>query len=381
MRSSIRWKYLARSPKLAWDILFRGRYDYTFDLMPMHQANMPLRKRLNLLRSGLNLLYRRLKPWSWPIQMQVELTNFCNLRCPVCPTGLGKIERPAQVLDPVLFERLMDEVGPYLLGVCLWAWGEPLLHPDFGRMVRITRRHGILSSLSTNGQNLDDPKVQDQLLADPPTYLIVAIDGITEETHATYRVGASLKKALAGVRQLAAMKRQRGQEFPILHMRYIAMKHNQHEAPQLKAFAQDNGFDMLTIRSLSIIDDDENQGRHHELVPDAPQFQPYQYEEGRRVHRNDYLCQLAFTFPTMLVDGTLVACDQDFNGKYAYGRLDAGTTVADLWHGPRAMEMRKVIRTSREQYSFCRNCPYADRPRNTCSMEVAMFRPPPAATP
>ena len=74
-----------------------------------------------------------------------------------------------------------EEVGPYLVTVVLWAWGEPLLHPQLPEAVRIATRHGVPVLVSTNGQNLGDQKVLEGLIRHPPTYLIVAIDGLVRE--------------------------------------------------------------------------------------------------------------------------------------------------------------------------------------------------------
>ncbi len=139
MTPYVRRRYFTRAPKLLWDILVRGRYEYTFDLMPMRSTGMGLGKRLNLLRSGMNMVHRRLTPWSMPINLQVELSNLCNLKCPICPCGSDLINRPRGHMDLDLYRRLMDEIGDNLLMIFLWAWGEPLLHPQFPEFVRIAR--------------------------------------------------------------------------------------------------------------------------------------------------------------------------------------------------------------------------------------------------
>ena len=371
MRSSVRWRYLLHTPKLLWDILFRRRYDFTYDLMPMHARDMPLKKRLNLLGAGLNLLHRRTRPWSWPIHMEVELASFCQLRCPVCPTGTGRMRRRAQVLDLDVYAEVMDEVGPYLLGLFMFGWGEPLLHPDFAEAVRIAAGHGVITVVSTNGQNLDDEGVLDGLMRHPPTYLIVAVDGLTEQTYSTYRTGGSLEPLLSGVRRLAEMKRRRRSRLPLLHMRYIVMKHNQHELPRARQFAAANDFDLLTVRTLSIIDDQE--APHRSRVPDDERLRAYRYDEDGRVPAGDFLCQQAFCFPTVLADGTVVACDQDWNAKVPYGRLGEGRSFGDIWFGRDASAIRRTIRDSRHSFTFCHNCPYADRKTNACSIERAFF--------
>ena len=366
MRSRIRWRYLARAPRILWHAL-RGRYDFTFDLMPMQARAMSWRKRRNLLKCGLNLVRRRAVPWTWPLHMQVELVNYCNLRCPVCPTGAGRLARPPAAMDMALYRDLMREAGPRLLTLSLWAWGEPLLHPQFAEAVRVAREYGVNPLLSTNGQNLSDESVLEGLVEAPPTYLIVALDGLTEETYSLNRPGAKLAPVLEGVRRLVELRKQRGQDLPILHMRYIVTRHNQHEVARLRPFALEHEFDYLSVRSLVIIDDDESE--HRARVPDDGRYRAYEYEGDARVRRQDYVCQHAFVYPAVFVDGTVVACDQDYNARHAYGRIGPDGSFADVWFGARAADVRRTIRDARETFTFCANCPLADCPTNSATIE------------
>ncbi|MHC4592242.1 MAG: hypothetical protein ACYS8L_06050 [Planctomycetota bacterium] len=99
MRARSRWEYLAKAPQFLLDIALRGRYEFTYDLMPMLATGMSMKKRANLLATGLNLLHRRAKPWGWPMHAQLELTSFCNLHCPICPTGLGLLNDRPKLMD------------------------------------------------------------------------------------------------------------------------------------------------------------------------------------------------------------------------------------------------------------------------------------------
>jgi len=286
----------------------------------------------------------------------------------MCPTGSGTLARKPAAIEPALFERLMNEAGPYLLTMSLWGWGEPLLHPRLADILRLAQNRGITTFLSTNGQNLDDPAVQKALIDYPPTYLIVAIDGLSDETNSTYRVGAKIAPALAGVSRLAQLKRDKGQHFPILHHRFIAMKHNEHELPRLKQFAVDNHFDICTIRTLSIMDaqDDTN---HRDLLPADNRLKPYEYQNNRRISRKDFVCEKAFIFPAVFADGTVVDCDQDFNARQAYGNLSDVRLFADIWQNERSGKIRKTIRDNMQSFSHCKNCPFKDRPVTDCSIQ------------
>jgi len=373
MRSHERKRSLVKSPRLAWDVLVRRRYAFVYDRMPMTITGMSFAKRLNLCRSAGNLLYRRLHPWSMPLHMQFELTNYCNLHCPVCPTGIGFIERRPAAMDVGLFERVMDEVGPCLLTASLWNWGEPLLHPELEEILRLARKHPVVLLLSTNGQTLDDERVQSALLRQPPSHLIVAIDGLTDETNSRYRTGARLKPALDGVRRLAEQKGRRRQALPVLHMRYLVMKHNQHELPHIEAFARENQFDLLSLRRLSLIDTESSDALQGAFAPEGRCWRGYEYDGGRRLHRRDFLCLEPFWFPTLLADGTVVACEQDCNAQQALGKVEGDASFTDVWRCEQAAGIRRAIRDHSDQLSFCRNCPYWDRAETDVSVQTVFL--------
>lgn len=370
MRVHERHHSLLKSPVLAWNILTRGYYPFVYDQMDITMKHMNWRKRCNLFKSGANLLYRRLRPWNMPLHMQFEITNYCNLQCPVCPTGIKAIERKKQSMDVDLFERLIDQVGPYLLTASLWAWGEPLLHPQIEDILRAIRKHQIATFISTNGQTLNDDKVLNALINEPPTYLIVAIDGLTDETNTKFRSGAKLEPALAGIRKLAELKRQRRVQLPVLHMRFIVMKHNQHQIADLHDFARDHHFDLLTVRTLSIIDKDAPDATHQDFVPDDNKLRAYQYNDNKRIERDDFYCLEPFWFPTVFADGTVVACEQDYNAKLPLGTFSALNPFRTIWHSEHANNIRKQIRDHNCDIRFCRNCPYRDRETTDCSIQA-----------
>lgn len=370
MKKSERIRGILRAPKLLWDVCCRGSYAFNYDMMPMVARRMSLKKRVNLALSGLNLLCRKALPWSMPLHLQFELTNYCNLKCPVCPTGSGIMKRPRASMAPEVFEQLLGETAPYLLTLSLWAWGEPLLHPRLREILEIADRYDTITLLSTNGQMLGAAGVQNALLDFPPKYLIVALDGLTDATNSIFRVGAKLAPALAGVREIARQKSLRKQLFPILHMRYIPMKHNQHEVGQLTDFARRHLFDMLTIRTLSIIDTGPAEiDSHSKYLPDGDALKAYAYHGDARIRRRDYVCQQPFWFPAVYADGTVVACEQDHEAQVPLGSLSETGSFKKIWYSRHAQTKRLLVRDHKENLSFCINCPYIDRLAEHCSIE------------
>jgi MoaA/NifB/PqqE/SkfB family radical SAM enzyme len=152
------------------------------------------------------------------------------------------------------------------------------------------------------------------------------------------------------------------------------MRHNEREVPHLRQFAAEHFFDMVSLRSLSIIDSPDERA-HGALLPESKDLRPYAYEGGRRARRGDFVCQHAFTFPTLLADGTAVSCEQDYNASRPYGVVTRDTSFSSIWFGAQAREVRKTIRDNPAALSFCRNCPFADRPTSSCSLESYALRP------
>lgn len=362
---------IVRAPLLAWRLAVDGRYDFSYDQMPIRLRRMSWGKRTNLIRAGLNLIHRRLQPWAMPLHMQFELANYCNLRCPVCVTGRRELRRPPKALTPELFGRVMEEVGPYLLTASLWGWGESLLSPHLAEILRIARQYPVVTFLSTNGQTLDREPVIEAILAHPPSYLIVALDGLTDQTNSRYRVGARLEPALAGVRRLAELRKARGQRLPILHMRFLVMRHNEHELERVPDFARAHGFDMLTMRMLSVVASEQARQAHAEFMPERPEYRAGRIEESRR----DFVCMYPFWFPSLYADGTLVLCEQDAQATAPAGVLGSGTGFRDLWRSSRTAAIRRIIRDNPEALPFCAACPACDRGSTNSSRAARFFGP------
>jgi MoaA/NifB/PqqE/SkfB family radical SAM enzyme len=374
MKPHERIRGVYRAPQLLVRIMIGGRYDFVYDQMPIRIRHMSWSQRLNLARSGLNLVHRRLQPWSLPLHMQFELVNYCQLHCPVCPTGRGEVVRQPRAMDPALFRRVMREIGPRLLTMSLWGWGESLLHPALGEFLSEARRYNAAILLSTSGQHLDRDEVIAAILEHPPTFLIVAIDGLTDESNTRFRVGARLEPVLKGIKRLVEAKERAGRTHPILQMRFIVMRHNQHELPEVEAFAAGHGFDLLTIRTLVSIDSETGRKIHPELAPDLPEFSAYQYEQGALVRKEDYICMQPFWFPSLFADGTLVACEQDFNARRPLGVLGEGIKFSDLWFSGAAAKVRKQIRDASHTLSFCCHCPARDRATTDISVRATWLR-------
>jgi len=85
--------------------------------------------------------------------VHLELTNHCNLACPVCPNRVMK--RPKAFM-PFSMVKHIIEANPAVRQVGLSVWGEPLLHPKFLSIVEYLCGKGLEVGFSTNATLLTE---------------------------------------------------------------------------------------------------------------------------------------------------------------------------------------------------------------------------------
>ena len=93
-------------------------------------------KVVNVVAAKAQKWLKREKVWGMPYRYTIDPLNVCNLRCPLCPTGLGTLGRERGKMTPEQFYGLIDQVAPYAYSVEMYNWGEPFLHPQIFEMIR-----------------------------------------------------------------------------------------------------------------------------------------------------------------------------------------------------------------------------------------------------
>ena len=91
-----------------------------------------------------------------PVQIRLEASSFCNLRCPVCPTTRGVIHQGAVGGGFLRFEdfrKLLDD-NPGLKRIELSNWGEIFLNPALLSVLKLAHERGV-ELIANNGVNLN----------------------------------------------------------------------------------------------------------------------------------------------------------------------------------------------------------------------------------
>lgn len=132
--------------------------------------------------------------------MLLELTNRCNLRCPVCFAAAGEKEPYDLPLDEIerQYDFLMAHGGPFNIQL---SGGEPTVRDDLPEIIRLGREKGFtFFQLNTNGLRLArEADYAAVLKAAGLNTVFLQFDGMTDEVYITLRGRALLKEKLAAV--------------------------------------------------------------------------------------------------------------------------------------------------------------------------------------
>jgi SynChlorMet cassette radical SAM/SPASM protein ScmF len=143
----------------------------------------------------------------WPLhQIYFYLTEGCNLACRHCwlAPGFDADGSTYPTLPVELFETAIREGKPLGLHEIKLTGGEPLLHPQFTRLLEIVRREELKLTIETNGM-LCSPAVAREIARSADRFVSVSIDGADAATHEWVRgVQGSFEKACQAVRNLIA---------------------------------------------------------------------------------------------------------------------------------------------------------------------------------
>jgi hypothetical protein len=182
----------------------------------------------------------------------LEPTVLCNLACfkAVCHTESGILNTRARKHMPFdQFKAVMDEIGPKLIRLDLFNYGDPFVHPQAIEMIEYIKKHypHIYLYISTNGLMLDEEKIK-RIVQSGLDEFTFSVDGPDQETYARYRQGGDFEKILRIMSTFVNQRNKLGREVPFINWRYILFNWNHSKAHMKSAvkLAEKIGIDRFT---------------------------------------------------------------------------------------------------------------------------------------
>ena len=162
----------------------------------------------------------------------LELTNRCNLRCPVCFASAGEQKPYDLPLEEISkqYDLLMEHGGPFNIQL---SGGEPTMRDDLDKIIALGKEKGFtFFQLNTNGIRLAREGGYAAHLAKAGVSVVfLQFDGLDDEIYQTLR-GA----ALTGTK-LRAIKNCKAAGLPVVLVPTVAPGVNDHALGDILRFA------------------------------------------------------------------------------------------------------------------------------------------------
>lgn len=293
-----------------------------------------------------------------PISISIEPTTSCNLRCPECPSGLRSFTRPTGMLDARLYNRIIDELAPTLSYLTFYFQGEPYLHPSFLDMVGYASSKGIYTATSTNAHFLNRDAAH-RTVTSGLDRLIISVDGTTQETYQSYRIGGTLDKVLEGTRNVLQARKELRSRTPHVVFQFLVTGPNEHQIGEVRRLAHSLGVDQVVLKTAQIYDYEHGSP----LIPKQERYSRYRRDKsGVWTVKNKLAdhCWKMWHSCVITWDGKVVPCCFDKDAHFVMGDL-ATHSFSEIWRSEGYSRFRKTLLGSRKEIEMCRNCTEGSR--------------------
>jgi len=277
-----------------------------------------------------------------PREIFIEPTNYCNLRCVMCPQHNG-LKREKGYMKIGLYKKIIGEIKRFQLRrLNLFMSGEPFLHPQIIELVRIAKKENIPVRIHTNATLLNE-NLAKEILSCGLDMISFSFDGETKERYEAMRINADYEDVLAKIKYFLSEKKMLGNKLPYTQIQVIKDYDPEIKQPKVndafkkifKGLPVDK-FDAICFLSFGDFLDDSQ----------------YRYFNGKFYEP----CRQLWSRFAIGWDGQAIACCVDSNGENIIGNV-RNESVFKIWNGKKMTGLREMmVKRKYTEISPCKKC-------------------------
>lgn len=314
-----------------------------------------------------------------PFCTNVELTSMCNQKCVMCPLTAGNTlsGRNRGHMDPGIWAKVLPALRT--IGQVQWiGYGETLLHPRALEYTGEADRHGVWSSLATNGTMLTERTCAALGRLQHLVHVTVSVDSLDPQVYRSIRK-TPLAPVLEGLQRLVQHVDKRK-----VTVGSVIMADNVESLDGLPRHIASLGLTKYQINVLH-----EHKGKHFggelgtdaqaalarlraaftasavQLVVDVPGRLDFNVNDAAG-YRTTYAgvpqdgltrrCLLPWEFPFIDKDGNVFLCSNATGrDSEVLGSL-RDAAFMDIWHNERFQDVRRCFLAAEGLPEACRDC-------------------------
>jgi len=192
----------------------------------------------------------------YPTQVQIHLTNYCNLQCSFCPTRALLSEKEVDRKKELKTEDWLNVIDQATeLGVSEWhlcGGGEPMFFEDTALTVmNKIKEYGKHGEMITNGTLFDKRSVKN-LVEIEWDKIFFSLDAPIAEIHDDIRGAKCFSKIIENIKLFNSWKKKLKIDKPILCFHMVVCNKNYNEVRNMISLARSLSVKDVSVNALNI---------------------------------------------------------------------------------------------------------------------------------
>jgi len=247
------------------------------------------------------------KPLKFPMIVDVESTNFCNLKCLFC--GQRNMTRPRGYMSEETFKKIVDECAEHNTPIRIIGWGESFLHPKIIDFLRYAKSKVPFVHITTNGHLIKEKQMQDLIEMELDS-MIFSFQGATKERYEYMRNNKNYDGLKANIIKMVEL---RGDKNPFIQISCTMTDETQKEIDAFKKY-WGSIVDFVGIGKTNL-----------SKIP-----LPEDIREHETIEKVYCPCTEVWHKMTVNWDGKVSACCSDWDNFMVIGDMNKNT-LKDIW--------------------------------------------------
>ncbi len=182
----------------------------------------------------------------------IDVTNSCNLRCPVCPVTIA-MNRKRGMMSLEVFKAIIDDFKGSTDKPAMYFnfSGEPTINPALPEFVEYAHQNNHETFLSTNATKLTRPMCE-RLIKAGLGRIYLCMDGFSKIAQESYRVRSDFEAVKANIELFLQVREDLGVKNPFCVLQTLLTSYSENQVDDIKAWAGEQGFDQIRLKTFSL---------------------------------------------------------------------------------------------------------------------------------
>ncbi|MTK11391.1 MAG: radical SAM protein [Clostridiaceae bacterium] len=250
----------------------------------------------------------------FPRYIDIELTNYCNYRCLMCPVGTGTMKREQGFMSNETYNKIVDQIKDYKTPLRFIRWGEPTLHKSFIEYIKKAKELGIMCHFNTNGTLFSEEDMK-QLVEIELDSIKFSFQGVDEKSYSEMRNSNYFNTLLDKIKMIYKVRGDK--QYPYIH---VASTITYETKDQVENFKKDiqNYCDLVTIGRTILEYIDINKVN---LNDNEKSMLTKLKAKESVIKKHPNCCPEVFDKLSINWNGDVTACCGDYDNKMIFGNI------------------------------------------------------------